>query len=163
MTKNNFSKDELKDFSIITNTHPQQKGAFHSKESVSDNTQQTIEEKELWSSDYLLSRLKEHLARVELSSSTFKTDNLDDGRNFDWRKYYNQAFHYLKIGALKPVPAFLISISDISPRLVIELAELDNEERKYVLKQAVGRIFEDINSRLYHDSISKALEVEFIN
>jgi len=36
---------------------------------------------------------------------------------------------------------------------------LDEKDKKFVLKQAVGRIFEDINFDLYHDSISANLEV----
>lgn len=46
MIEDNFSKDANKDFPSITNTHLQQETAFPSKESVSDNTQQSIEEKE---------------------------------------------------------------------------------------------------------------------
>jgi hypothetical protein len=162
MTGDNFSEDANKDFPRIRNTYFQRQTASHSEELVSDNIQPSIEEKELWSSNYLVSRLKEHLERVEFTPFSVKTDKLDDGRNFDSRKYCNQAYHYLKIGALKPVPAFFISLSDLSPRLVIELSELDKEDRNYILKQAVGRIFEDINCRLYHDSISVVLRVELL-
>ena len=78
------------------------------------------------------------------------------------RHYVNQAFHYLKIGILRPVPEFLISLSDLSPKLVKELAALDKKTREFVLKQAVGRIFEDINAKLYHNSISRVLNVRLV-
>ena len=151
MIKNNIPREQNKDFPTIADSQLQ-----HLQREVSAcENNSPVNETELWSSDYLVSRLKQHLAQVELTTFCVKTDKLDDGRNFDSRKYFNQAFHYLKIGALKPPPAFLISLSDLSPRLVKELAELDKEDRDCVLKQATGRIFEDINIRLYHKAFPK--------
>jgi hypothetical protein len=46
----------------------------------------------------------------------------------------------------------------LAPKIIRELYDLDI--RKYVLKEAVGRIFEDIDSELYHNSISRVLEVK---
>jgi len=42
------------------------------------------------------------------------------------------------------------------------LSQLDEKDRRFVLKQAVGRIFEDINFNLYHDSISTNLEIVLV-
>lgn len=42
-----------------------------------------------------------------------------------------------------------------------ELSSLDKQSRQFVLKQAIGRIFEDINADLFHKSISKVLQVKF--
>lgn len=50
MTEYNYTVDEHKDFPKIPNTHLQQETVLHSKESVSDNTQPFIEEKESWTS-----------------------------------------------------------------------------------------------------------------
>lgn len=122
---------------------------------------------ELWTSNYLIYRLKEHLATVPISDS-HKTDLLDwypKGHNNkvkDYRKYYNQAYHYLKIGALKTVPKFLVSLSELTPRLVNELADFKKQDRNYIVKQSVGLIFQEINSELYHNSIARALEVQLI-
>lgn len=44
-----------------------------------------------------------------------------------------------------------------------ESGKLDEQDRKFVLKQAVSEIFEDINFKLYHDSISANLEVVLVN
>jgi hypothetical protein len=127
----------------------------------------TATRKELWTTDYLIFRLKEHLATVPICSN-HKTDLLDwypeghKNKVIDVRKYYNQAYHYLKIGCLKPVPTFLVSVSELSPRIVMELADLDREDRDYILKQAVALIFQEINNELYHNSISAVLVVKLV-
>ncbi|HEX9319778.1 MAG TPA: hypothetical protein VF884_12670 [Nitrososphaeraceae archaeon] len=115
-----------------------------------------------WSEDYHVSRFKQQLGMTISSSSKRITDLLDNGKNFDSKYYYNQAYHYLKIGALKPVPHFLVSISDLSEVLIQEFLGLDKDDQKFVLKQSVSRISEDINPKLYHDSISKVLEVRLL-
>ena len=120
---------------------------------------------ELWTTDYLIFRLKENLATVPVSSN-HKTDLLDwypqghENKVIDVRKYYNQAYHCLKIGCLQPAPTFLVSLAELSPRIVMELAGLEIEERNYILKQAVALIFQEINNELYHSSISAVLVVK---
>ena len=130
----------------------------------------TCSEEEQWSDSYLVDNLKQQLALVQSSKSKIPTDLLD-ALNHEFntyfslisnRHYVNQAFHYLKIGVLRPVPEFLISLSDLSPKLVKELAALDKKTRDFVLKQAVGRISEDIDSELYHNSISSVLNVRLV-
>ena len=127
----------------------------------------TVTRKELWTTDYLIFRLKEHLATVPISSIQ-KTDLLDwypeghENKVIDARKYYNQAYHYLKIGCLQPVPPFLVSVPELSRRIVMELADLDIEDKNYVVKQAVALIFQEINNELYHNSISAVLVVKLV-
>jgi hypothetical protein len=106
-----------------------------------------------WSRSYLVDRLKQNLATVEdreIFLSNFVIDN---------RKYYNRAYHFLKIGVFKPVPGFVVNLSDLTPKLIEELYQLDDYDRNYVLKQATGRIFEDVNFELYHNSVSNVLKV----
>ena len=81
--------------------------------------------------------------------------------DIDDRWYYYKTYHYLKLGLFlkKDAPPFKISLSHFSPEILFELSQLDEKDKKFVLKQAVGRIFEDINFDLYHDSISANLEV----
>jgi hypothetical protein len=98
-----------------------------------------------WTTNHIIDRLKQRLASVVDS--------------FDNRRYYLQALNYLKAGVFKPVPAFVVNLSDLTPKLIDELYQLDNYDRRFVLKQAVGRIFEDVNFELYHNSISKVLDV----
>lgn len=125
---------------------------------------------EAWTSSYTIERLKRELATTITTASSTKTDLLADlcgceqyGYKIESRKYYHQAYHFLKTGHLATVPNFLISMKDLEVSLLSELANLDNDDRNFVLKQAVGRIFEDINSRLYHVTVSKLLEVQLVD
>jgi len=54
-------------------------------------------------------------------------------------------------------------LSHLSAEMIYELGQLDEQDRKFVLKQAVGGIFEDINFNFYHDSISANFEVVLVN
>ena len=106
-----------------------------------------------WLISYIIDRLKQHLAYVQ---QTLTNDKLGI---IEGRKYYEQAYRMQNIGAFRPTPSFIIHLSDLTPKLIKEISQLDNESRSFVLCQAMGRIFEDINSELYHNSISKVLKV----
>ena len=64
------------------------------------------------------------------------------------------------IGAAKPAPEFVVNLSDLTFELLQALRDLDIITRDFVLKQAVARIFEDVNSGLYNNSISRNLRVK---
>jgi hypothetical protein len=102
-----------------------------------------------WTTNCLVDRFKQEVALV-IGGEENPLDN---------RKYWNQAHKLLKIGVLKPAPSFVVYLSDLSPQLVKELHNLDSSDRQFVMKQVVGRIFEDINAELYHNSISRVLKV----
>jgi hypothetical protein len=75
------------------------------------------------------------------------------------RKYYNQALVLRPwIAVAVPTPKFVINSYDLTPKITAEIKPLN--ESKYVLKEAVGRIFENIDFRQYHLSISRVLEVD---
>jgi hypothetical protein len=113
-------------------------------------------------SNHLVDWLKSHLAKVvQINTGEVSCRELIQSQIFGDRKYYNQAFDLLRIGAYKPVPYFIINLSDLTQELRSELSSLDKQTRQFVLKQAVGRIFEDINSDLFHNSISRVLKVKF--
>ena len=84
---------------------------------------------------------------------------------YDDRWYYYIAYHYLKLGLFlrKDAPPYKISLSHLSAEIIYELNHFNEKDRKFILKQAVGRIFEDINFDLYHDSISANLKVILVN
>jgi hypothetical protein len=112
--------------------------------------------------NYLIDELKYHLSKVVGVETRSKEDKeLKQHTIFGDRKYYNQAFDLLRIGAYKPVPYFIINLSDLSEELRKELSSLDKQSRQFVLKQTIGRIFEDVNSDLFHKSISRVLQVKF--
>jgi hypothetical protein len=86
--------------------------------------------------------------------------------NIDDRLYYYKAYHYQKLGLFlnkKDAPVFKVKIDHLSQDIIYELSQLDSEDRRFVLKQAISRIFEDINFDLYHDSISNRLEVILVS
>jgi hypothetical protein len=85
--------------------------------------------------------------------------------DIDVRWYYYKAYHYQKLGLFlrKDAPPFKVSLSHLSPEIIYELSELDDKDKAFVLKQGVGRIFEDINFNLFHSSISRNLEVILVN
>jgi hypothetical protein len=76
-------------------------------------------------------------------------------------KYYSQAFRLRRwIPIAKPAPEYIVNMSDLIPtRIIAELKALDKDGSQYVLKLAVGRIFENIDPRQYHLSIARNLEV----
>lgn len=86
----------------------------------------------------------------------------NQGLTLEVKKYSQQANELItRIPIAKPAPTFIIYVSDLTPKLIQELKHSSNEERRYVVMHAVGRIFENINSRLYHLSIAKKLKVQF--
>jgi hypothetical protein len=119
----------------------------------------------------LVDRLKRALAWAKLLDSKIKTDLMDgpEGQRivFDSRKYYNQAHNYLgiTIRSKERRPPFLVSLSDLdfNPQLVQDFSKLHKQSQIFVMKRAVGRIFEDINYRLYHDHISKILTIGLVD
>jgi hypothetical protein len=115
-----------------------------------------------WTRNCLVERFKHELAMVVENDPTDQTDLTakPNTQKLDSRRYYSQAHSLLRIGAFKPTPFFVVYLSDLSPQLVKELHDLDSSDRQFVMKQAVGRIFEDINQELYHNSISRVLKVK---
>jgi hypothetical protein len=108
---------------------------------------------EAWIISYLIDHLKQHLATyTEVITNR-------EGKTAKVRIYYDQAFQLLKIGAYNPAPPYIIQFFHFTSRLQTELDQLDDIDRTYVMKQAVSRIFEDINLELYHNSISRVLKV----
>jgi hypothetical protein len=73
-------------------------------------------------------------------------------------KYYNQALALRNwILFTRPAPEFVVNLSDLSTHVIAELKTLQDPQD--VLKQAVGRIFENIDSVQYHLSIADQLLV----
>jgi hypothetical protein len=78
------------------------------------------------------------------------------------RKYYRQARELMKwIPIAKPSPEFVINASDLSPKVIEELeVRIDNPSTlSYILKQAAGRVFENLDFDYYHLSVARNLRV----
>lgn len=118
------------------------------------------DDREFWSINYLIDVLKKHLASVKQSTANTNASRDSDKDTVDSRMYYDQAYNMLKIGAFRPPPPYIILLRDLTPKIISELYHFDLNDRGYVLKQAVGRIFEDVNSDIYHNSVSRVLKVQ---
>jgi hypothetical protein len=96
---------------------------------------------------------------VYLALICTKEDVTDDsGRKITINRYYLQAWKLqglISVG--RPPPKFVIMLSDLNPKLKQALKDLDHETRSYVINQSIGRIFENINPKLYHLSIARRL------
>ena len=105
----------------------------------------------------IIDKIKKVLASVK--SNADLEDTIDDDRY-----YYYKAYDFQKLGLYKreDVPTFKVKLSHLPQDIIYELSTFDANTRRFVLKQAVSRIFEDINFDLYHDSISSRLEVSLI-
>ena len=93
-----------------------------------------------------------------------ENQNSIEDKIYDNRLYYYRAHHYLKLGLFqkKDVPIFKVKLDHLSDDIIYNLSQLHENDRIFVLKQAVTRIFEDINFDIYHDSISNNLKVKFV-
>jgi hypothetical protein len=101
-------------------------------------------------------RLQEHLFLELATTKSLVSHNGTCGITV--HKYYNQALALRKwILFSRPVPKFVVEKSNLSARVIAELKVLDDSQ--VVLKQAVGRIFENIDEFEYHMSIARFLEV----
>ena len=85
-------------------------------------------------------------------------------RSIPVKKYYRQARDLMKwIPIAKPSPDFIINICDLTPKVRKEIESISvyRDTLQYVLTQAVGRIFENLDFEYYHLSIARNLRVRF--
>jgi hypothetical protein len=116
-------------------------------------------QKEYWTTECLVDQLFLNLC----SSRQPITD--DSGRTITIRKYYAQARELMKWIPIARLPSneFVINISDIIPAIREEIESVANSPKtlQYILTQAVGRIFENLDFEYYHLSIARNLRVRF--
>ena len=110
-----------------------------------------------WTIEYFIDELFLYLANTKECVTNGK------GKSIYIRKYYHRARDIIKsIPIWRPLPVFIINISDLPDRIVKEFEAItDNKTRAYVLTQAVERIFENLDFEYYHLSIVKNLRVGF--
>jgi len=111
---------------------------------------------EFWTIECLVDKLFLRLAEVKEKVS-------NNGKEIHVRKYYCRAREVIKwIPISKPPPAFIIVISDLTPRIIEEFQSVTDEAtRTYIVTQAIGRIFENLDFEYYHLSIARNLRVRF--
>jgi hypothetical protein len=98
------------------------------------------------------------------------TESIDDAQGWvDYprkgqrKKYYDRAHDAIKMAAGRPSPIFVINTSDLTTRLKKELSELKKETLDYVVSEAVGRVCENVNPKLYHLTVKRCLGWRFEN
>ena len=114
-------------------------------------------DKDEWTIEYFVDQLFLSLAGTKEHVTNGKDETLHV------KKYYRRARDILKFVAIRrPPPIFIINISDLPKRIIDEFeAVTDDKTRAYVLTQAVGRIFENLDFEHYHLSIARNLCVGF--
>lgn len=104
----------------------------------------------IWTLEYLIDQLYLHLWVVE---------EIYDEKVHS-RKYQAQAQALMyKIPVYRPVPAFIVNLSDLPEYIIKKLEACDKQGCDYVIKSAVGRIFETINLEYYALSVARSLVV----
>jgi hypothetical protein len=122
-------------------------------------------DEEVWSTECTVDELQLDLCRaIEqiMIDRGFYVDGRKSVRILTVHKYYKRARELMKwLPIARPPPEFVINTSDLSPKLIEELeARLDNPPTfAYILKEAVGRIFENLDFNLYHQSVARSLRV----
>ena len=118
---------------------------------------------EVWSIECTIEELELDLSRVvENITSVTKYDDSQESKLLTVHKYYQQARDLMRwIPLARPAPEFVISVKDLSPDTIRELeSRLDDlPTLAYILKQAVGRIFENLGHAFFHLSIARNLRV----
>ena len=117
----------------------------------------TIEEqarpvKEAWSTERLIDELFLELDNVK---------EIDEKSGLTKRKYEERAKWLMhRIPVYRPAPAITIDLSDLSTRIKEELVDLDDETLDYVLREAIGRIFEGVDQRYFRLNVRRFLRWE---
>lgn len=102
----------------------------------------------LWTMGYLIDKLYLHLIKfIDYKGA---------------RKYEDQARYLLyRIPIYKPIPEFIVHLCDLTVRLKRELASLSESSLNTVMKEAVGRLFSNIDERYYLLSVRKLVKWRF--
>jgi hypothetical protein len=90
----------------------------------------------------------------------------DKGRTITIRKYYSQARQLIRWIPVARLPSneFVINICDLTPQVIRKIESVIDSPRtlQYILTQALGRIFENLEFQYYHISIAKNLRVKMM-
>lgn len=124
---------------------------------------------EVWSIECTLDELLLDLCRtkevIEIDRG-FYVDGKRSIKTFIVHKYYRQARELMRwIPRVRPdtkeAPEFVINANDLSPKVIEELEIRANNLPAigYILKQAAGRVFENMDYEFYHLSIARNLRV----
>jgi hypothetical protein len=79
------------------------------------------------------------------------------------RKYEEQAENLIyRIPIYKPTPYFYVELGALSYKIKKELRALNDKALDKVMKEAIGKIFENINEQYFLISVKKLLKWEIV-
>lgn len=121
------------------------------------NDLDVILQEEQWTTECLVDQLFLNLCQTKEDITN------NNGRTIPVKKYYRQArelMGWIPIARL-PSNEFVINISDLSLKVKEEIESITDipTTLRYVLTQAVGRIFENLDFDYYHLSVARNLRV----
>jgi len=118
-----------------------------------------IQEEDKWATECLVDEVFLNLAAIkEIITIEEKS------RSIRIKKYYRQARELMKwIPIARPSSEFVVYIGDLTPKVRKEIESIISYPKtlQYVITQAVGRIFENLDFEYYHFSIARNLRVRF--
>ena len=131
---------------------------------ISENTHPALQEKDEQEEDkWTIERIVDEVF-LNLAGTTENITIEENSRSIPVRKYYRQARELMKwIPIARPSPEFVVYIGDLTPKVRKEIESIISypETLQYVVTQAVGRIFENLDFDYYHLSIARNLKVRF--
>lgn len=90
--------------------------------------------------------------------------NCNTGTGILRRLYEEQAkYKMYRIPVFRPPPVFVVYLKHLDDRLKQELASLDKETKDFLLKEAIGRICEQVDKRFFLLSVKPLLKWRFEN
>ena len=88
-----------------------------------------------------------------------EANRCNNGNGVSRRLYEQQAIYKMyRMPIYRQPPVFVVHLKHLDYRLKQELAKLDKWSKDYVMKEAIGRIFENVDRRFYYLSAKPLLD-----
>jgi hypothetical protein len=88
-----------------------------------------------------------------------EANRCNNGNGVSRRLYEQQAIYKMyRMPIYRPPPVFVVHLKHLDYRLKQELAKLDKWSKDYVMKEAIGRIYEHVDRSFYFLSAKPLLE-----
>jgi hypothetical protein len=125
-----------------------------------------------WSIQYLIDELTISLLEIYvefcmlggLEREARKQDLRNLGRGVLRRLYEEQArYKMYRIPVFRPPPVFVIYLKHLNNRVKQELSGLDWETKDFVMREAIGRVFEQVDGPFFLLSVKSLLQWRFEN
>jgi hypothetical protein len=93
-----------------------------------------------------------------LTKEVRRQDPKNQGRGIIRRLYEVQArYKGYRVPIFRPPPAFVVYLKHLDDRLKLELSSLDRETKDFVMREAIGRVFEQVDKRFFLLSVKRIL------